>query len=168
MTALLIRPVAPADTHAVLTVLHAAHAANLANGFNFTAATITNADLLPRLNPAHFHVAVSAGRLVGTIEVKPAELLRQWGFYLLAVAPEAAGLGVGKKLIRYAETMATAAGATEMTLDTPEGHGWLPAFYAGLGYRQVGTQQFDGKHYRSIMMTKALASQALCAGAPAT
>ena len=156
----LIRPVRPAtEAEAVRALLHAAHAWNLANGFNFTAADITAEELGPHLVPARFWVAeATGGALLGSIEVKvDPDDARDQRFHLLAVAPEAAGSGVGRALVAHAEAIARAEGARRLTLDTPEGHPWLPAFYGRLGYTPFGHVQWEGKRYRSVLMGKDLA-----------
>jgi GNAT superfamily N-acetyltransferase len=153
---MVIRPVQAPDLPAVQRLLRAAHAGNLADGFNFTAATITLEALEPRLDPAHFAVAMANGRLVGCIEVKPDEDLGGWSFHLLAVDPTATGGGIGRALVAHAEAQASARGADRLLLDTPETHPWLPAFYERLGYRAVHTVQWEGKHYRSVVMVKDL------------
>lgn len=151
-----IRPVEPGEDTAVQALLHQAHAWNLANGFNFTAADITLAALAPRLDPARFFVAERAGRLVGTVEVKPEPEPPDWGFHLLAVAPEAKGSGVGKALVAHAEALGRAAGAPRMIMDTPENHPWLPGFYRAQGYEAFDYKRWDGKLYRSVLMAKPL------------
>jgi GNAT superfamily N-acetyltransferase len=150
-----IRSVAPADAPAVLALLHAAHAWNLAHGFNFTAADITAEALAPRLDPRHFFVAVDAA-LVGTIEVKPEKTGPDWGFHLLAVDPRAKRGGVGKALVAHAERVGREAGAPRLILDTPESHPWLPAYYERLGYERIGTDRWEGKNYSSVLMAKEL------------
>ena len=158
----MIRPVRPAEEgEAVRALLHAAHAWNLAHGFNFTAADIPAAELAPRLDPARFWVAEAAGGLVGTIEVKPDDddphAMR---FHLLAVAPAASGGGVGRALVAHAEAVARAAGARRLTLDTPDSHPWLPAFYRRLGFVPFGHVRWEGKRYRSVLMAKDLQAPA--------
>jgi predicted N-acetyltransferase YhbS len=156
MARMLIRAATPADALDVLALLHAAHAWNLANGFNFTAADISAQDLAPRLDPAHFFVAEAEGRIVGTIEVKPEKTGPDWGFHLLAVDPSAKRGGIGRALVAHAEALGRAAGAPRMILDTPESHPWLPAYYEKLGYMPIGTDRWEGKRYRSVLMAKSL------------
>lgn len=151
-----IRPVRPDEAEAVLALLHEAHAWNLANGFNFTAADMPMAELRPRLVPSNFFVADAAGRLVGTIEVTPHGHPEVWSFHLLAVDPALAGGGVGRALVGFAEGHAARQGAARLELDTPETHPWLPAFYRRLGYEVYDTTQWEGKRYRSVLMAKAL------------
>lgn len=158
----MIRPVRPTDAGAIQALLHAAHAWNLANGFNFTAADIDMPDLLPRLDPERFFVAEIFERLIATIEVKPEKDQTEvepgptWGFHLLAVAPDCGLKGVGALLVAFGETVAMKAGASRMTLDTPENHPWLPAYYAKSGYVTYDRVQWEGKHYPSILMAKDL------------
>lgn len=169
-----IRPIAATESEAARALLHAAHAWNLANGFNFTAADISAAELAPRLDPATFFVAVALNaELLGTSELKPAELLGtselkpeepkdpwhvpgDWGLHLLAVAPEAVGQGVGRALVDHAEALAVAAGSPRLVLDTPANHPWLPDFYRRLGYRDIATYRWDGKLYVSAILAKRL------------
>jgi GNAT superfamily N-acetyltransferase len=133
-----------------------AHAWNLANGFNFTAATITAEDVAPRIAGGHLFITLLDGRVVGTVEVRPEKQPGLWSLHLLAVAPELAGTGLGKQLIAFAESQAQIEGAERLRLDTPENHPWLPAFYEKLGYRTTGTAQWEGKQYRSVLMEKTL------------
>jgi GNAT superfamily N-acetyltransferase len=151
-----IRAARPADAPAALAVLHAAHAWNLANGFNFTAATMSLDELSRRMAPETFFVAEAAGRLVGTVEVAPEPEPGLWGLHLLGVDPSAEGRGVGRALVAFAEAHAAAHGAEAHRLDTPEPHPWLPSFYCRLGYTHTGTVQWEGKHYRSVFLTKRL------------
>lgn len=151
-----IRPVHAGEAEAARALMHAAHAWNMANGFNFTAGFISVEELLPRLAPASFFVAAEGLRLLGTIEVLPEPEPGRWGFHLLAVAPAAAGRGVGRALVAHAEAVAAEAGGRELILDTPENHPWLPAFYTRLGYEPFGTTHWEGKLYRSVLMRKPL------------
>jgi GNAT superfamily N-acetyltransferase len=157
----IIRPVTPEDAAAALGLMHAAHAWNLANGFNFTAADISAEALAPRLDPATFFVAANE-TLLGTVEIKPEvpmdpwHVPGDWGLHLLAVAPEAAGRGVGRALVDHAEALARAAGAARLVLDTPQHHPWLPAFYRRLGYVDIDAIRWDGKHYVSTILAKPL------------
>lgn len=146
----------PDNAAAAAAVMRRAHAWNLANGFNFTAATITAEDVAPRIAAGHLFVALLDGRVVGTVEIRPEAERGVWGLHLLSVAPELAGSGVGRKLVAFAESQALIEGAERVRLDTPENHPWLPAYYEKLGYRTVGTAQWEGKQYRSVLMEKAL------------
>ena len=56
---------------------------------------------------------------------------------MLGVLPEAQGRGIGRALMREAETRAVAAGKTEMTLHTTELMGAARAMYEALGYTRM-------------------------------
>lgn len=154
MATVTIRPVRPHEAPRVLAVLHAAHAWNLAHGFNFTAATIALDELIPHLSPESFHVADRRGQILGTIEITPWDEPGAWSFHLLAVDPRANGQGIGRALVSFAEAFVAARGGTALVLDTPETHPWLPGFYRRLGYEPAGMTQWEGKHYRSIFLRK--------------
>lgn len=63
------------------------------------------------------------------------------GAYLgmLSVDPALQGMGLGTRLVRIAEAMAEAMGATHMTLRIVNLREELERWYKGLGYRPVGT-----------------------------
>jgi ribosomal protein S18 acetylase RimI-like enzyme len=63
-------------------------------------------------------------------------------FGMLSVAPELQGMGLGVRLVRVAEAMAEAAGATSMTLRILSLREELSRWYKSLGYREVGTAPF--------------------------
>ena len=154
--AVAIRSARPEDAEAALAVMHAAHAWNLANGFNFTAVTMTLPELAARLAPETFFVAEREGRVIGTVEVQPEAEAGLWGLHLLAVDPGVPEKGVGRALVAFAERLAAAGGGEWLRLDTPETHPWLPGFYERLGYARTGTVQWEGKLYRSVLLTKAI------------
>lgn len=153
-----IRPAGPQDGPAALRVLHAAHAWNMANGFNFTAASMDLPTLVARMRPETFFVAEHGGRLVGTVEVLPDEAPGLWSLHLLGVDPAFGPRGLGRALVAFAERHAREHGATLMRLDTPENHPWLPGYYQRLGYHVTGTVQWEGKRYRSVWLTKVLST----------
>ena len=74
-----------------------------------------------------------------------------------AVDPQLQGGGLGRALMARAEQWAREHGFHELALDTAEPATHLVAFYARLGYRPVGHVQWQGKAYRSVVMSKALA-----------
>lgn len=64
-------------------------------------------------------------------------------FGMLSVRPGLQGMGLGKRLVRIAEAMAEATGATAMTLRIINLREELGRWYRSLGYREVGTTPFD-------------------------
>ncbi|MBM3267039.1 MAG: GNAT family N-acetyltransferase [Candidatus Sericytochromatia bacterium] len=169
-----IRPAQAADAPAACAIMHEAHAWNLAHGFNFTAATVTPADLLDRFATATYFVAEIDGRIVGTVSIEP-DLPGQdphivhrdppepdpgdWALHNLAVAGSAGGAGLGRALVRHVEAAARQAGGRRMVLDTPENHPWLPGYYEKMGYRRIGHIQWLGKTYRSVLLGRPVVSR---------
>jgi ribosomal protein S18 acetylase RimI-like enzyme len=60
-------------------------------------------------------------------------------FGMLSVSPEVQGRGLGRRLVRVAEAMAEASGATSMSLRIINLREELSRWYRSLGYREVGT-----------------------------
>jgi len=63
-------------------------------------------------------------------------------FGMLSVLPELQGKGLGLRLVRVAEAMAEASGATSMRLRIINLREELSRWYRSLGYREVGTTPF--------------------------
>jgi len=68
-------------------------------------------------------------------------------FGMLSVLPELQGMGLGGRLVRVAEAMAEATGATSMRLRVINLRGELVRWYRSLGYREVGTAPY---HHGSV------------------
>lgn len=64
-------------------------------------------------------------------------------FGMLAVQPELQGMGLGTRLVRIAEALGEAMGATMMTLRIVNLREELHRWYRSLGYRDVGTAPYD-------------------------
>ncbi len=69
-------------------------------------------------------------------------------FGMLSVRPGLQGMGLGKRLVRIAEAMAEATGASTMTLRIVNLREELGRWYRGLGYREVGTSPFDHRRVK--------------------
>jgi GNAT superfamily N-acetyltransferase len=63
-------------------------------------------------------------------------------FGMLSVDPALQGMGLGTRLVRIAEAMAEAMGATHMTLKIVNLREELERWYKGLGYRPIGTSPY--------------------------
>ena len=63
-------------------------------------------------------------------------------FGMLSVDPALQGMGLGTRLVRIAEAMAEAMGATHMTLRIVSLREELERWYKSLGYRPVGTSLY--------------------------
>lgn len=148
---LVIRRSTGDDAPAVRDLLHRAHAANLAAGFNFSAATIGMQEMQEWIARGEGYVLAEGERIVGTVT-----LWDDGRVGALGVDPERSGAGYGARLMAFAENCARRKGWARLKLDTPITHPWLPEFYRRLGYWQVGTAHWEGKRYDSVIMDKAL------------
>ena len=168
-----IRPLAPQDSIEALTaLLHASYASLAAQGWNFTAVDQSVAMTRERLAGAQAFVAEQGGRLVGTIAVRgpkpageayiadpPPPLYTTAGTAILSqlgVHPDWRGQRLAEALIDAAEAWAAAQGHHQIALDTAEPAIALRARYTRRGYAEVGTVQWAGKTYRSVLMCKPL------------
>jgi uncharacterized damage-inducible protein DinB/GNAT superfamily N-acetyltransferase len=177
MPDLVIRPLQPADDLGALTaMLNRAYAALAAAGMNFTAATQDAATTRQRVARGGCLVAVdAAGGPVGSVCIaRPYDAatdpwvaearwlqapdtahLNQFG-----IEPALQRAGLGTRLLAAAEQWAREQGFARMVLDTAEPAAHLRAWYARLGYAEVGSVQWQGKTYRSVMMRKNLVDPA--------
>lgn len=146
-----VRRAGPEEAEEVRRLLHRAHARNLANGFNFTAATISLDEMQRVMAHEETYVLEEAGELRGTVTLWSDGTLGKLG-----VDPEAGGRGFGARLIAFVEERAREKGWTRLELDTPVTHPWLPAFYQRHGYRPVRKVHWEGKLYDSVVMEKEL------------
>lgn len=62
---------------------------------------------------------------------------------MLSVEPTLQGMGLGTRLVRIAEAMCEAMGATAVRLRIVNLREELARWYRGLGYREVGTAPYD-------------------------
>ncbi len=163
---LVVRALAYTDSIAAVTeLLHAAYARLGAMGFNYTAVDQTEEVTRQRIGRGDCLVAVDDGVLVGTImfhapgrssgcpcyERLDVATIGQFG-----VLPDRQGDGIGLRLLQEAERLAVASGATELALDTSEEADHLVSWYEREGFRFVEHAQWEGKTYRSVIMSKRL------------
>lgn len=163
---MLIRLLQPTDSIAVLTeLLHAAYAKLGAMGFNYTAVDQSEEVTRKRIEQGDCLVAVDDTTLTGTLMLyapgrsKGSSWYERWDVAAIGqfgVLPGAQGRGVGNLLLNEAVRRATIAGAAELALDTSEGADHLIAWYERHGFRFVEHAQWEGKTYRSVIMSKAL------------
>jgi GNAT superfamily N-acetyltransferase len=175
MTAIAIRPFEASDCVETLTrLLHAAYASLAAQGWNFTAVDQSVDVTRQRLADAQSFVAEVDGRLVGTVAVRgpkpageayiadpPPPLYTVPGTAILSqlgVHPDWRGQGLAEALIDVAEAWAQTQAHRQIALDTAEPAAALRARYARRGYAEVGSVQWQGKTYRSVLMCKPLAA----------
>lgn len=160
-----IRALAPSDSIEKLTeLLHAAYAQLAALGFNYTAVDQTEEVTRRRILGGECYVACDDNEIIGTIMFYP----RARGGCAWLERPDVAGVGqlgilpswqrrgIGTALMAWSEKRARSIGATEIALDTSEGATHLIRWYTALGYRQVDIVQWNGKTYRSLILSKTL------------
>lgn len=146
-------------------LLHRGYARLGAMGLNYTAVDQAPTVTAARIAGGKCFVAVASGKFVGTVLVKPPERdsaceyfrkgyvasLRQF-----AVDPIFQGQGIGARLIATCEQWAKDAGYTELALDTAEPATHLVDLYSRLGFLAVGSVQWTGKVYKSVVMSKVI------------
>ena len=99
-------------------------------------------DYIKRVSMGRVHVAVVGEQVVGLIVLEPCD-----GYLLVenvAVDPVRQRGGVGRTLMRFAETVAETLGLAELWLYTNEAMTENLAFYPRLGYEKVGRRNQDG------------------------
>lgn len=101
-------------------------------------------EIAPLVESGSFLVLEYAGGLCAAVLVQgPGQRtgVPPSGAYLgmLSVLPELQGMGLGLRLVRVAEAMAEATGATSMSLRILNLREELSRWYRSLGYREVGT-----------------------------
>ena len=164
---IIIRRFGASDSIEELTgLLHRAYAALGTMGLNYTAVDQEESVTRRRVDRGDCFVASCGDVLIGTITVyrqgtlNVCEWYRKPGtavFGQFAVAPSHQGKGIGGRLLDVAERRALEWGATDLACDTAEPATHLIDWYARRGYREVDHVQWEGKTYRSVVMSKPLA-----------
>jgi GNAT superfamily N-acetyltransferase len=161
-----IRSLVETDSLADLTeLLHDAYRGLGDMGLNYTAVDQDAATTLRRIQRGHCLVAELNGRIIGTVTWYPPGVVGHCAWYgrpdvavfgQFGVRPENQGHGAGSLLITEVERLARGHGAGELALDTAVPATHLIEYYRRRGFRQVETAQWEGKTYRSVIMSKAL------------
>jgi predicted N-acetyltransferase YhbS len=162
-----IRRLSAFDSITELTkLLNAAYAQLHALGFNYTAVDQPDDVTRQRIADGECYLAMDGTRMVGTILFRRHPRGCAWyerphvaAVHQFGVLPTAQRHGLGSQLMRLAETRAVETGAAEIALDTAEGALHLVDWYGRLGYRHVATEQWQGKTYRSVILSKSLGVQ---------
>jgi ribosomal protein S18 acetylase RimI-like enzyme len=164
--AITIRLLNPSDSIADLTaLLHSAYSGLQKLGFNYTAVDQSEEVTRRRIDGGECYLAFDDDRLVGSILFRRRprgcawyEQLHVAAIHQFAVSPTIQRRGIGFELMRLSEQRARETGATELALDTAEGATHLVEWYKRLGYRKVAIEQWRGKTYRSLILSKQLGS----------
>ncbi len=159
-----LRQLTPDDSITALTaLLHAAYASLGAIGLNYTAVDQSDEVTLRRIAGGECWLALDGDALIGTVLFRPPGVSRGTPHFerptvaslgQFAVAPSRQREGVGAILMRHAEIRAREIGAAELALDTAEGAAHLIAWYGRQGFRFVEYAQWEGKTYRTLVMSK--------------
>jgi GNAT superfamily N-acetyltransferase len=151
--------------HELTGMLHRAFAPLGRMGLNCTCVDQSVEMTRQRIAQGECYVAVFAGRLVATITLYAPDSGSESAWYhrhdvasihQLGVDPEFQGKGLGSGLLEFAEGWARVQGYRELALDTAQPATHLLAFYGAHGYRIVETLPFQGKLYRSVVLSKSL------------
>ncbi|HET7542133.1 MAG TPA: GNAT family N-acetyltransferase [Polyangiaceae bacterium] len=147
-------------------LLHRAYATLGARGLNYTAVDQSVISTREQIARKECYLAFVGCRMVGTLllgAAGPRQLDCEWyrrpGVWIIgrfAVEPALQGQGIGSQMLALAEQRARSQGALEAALDTAEGAEHLVELYEKRGYRRVGYVQWEGKSYRSLVLSKAL------------
>ncbi len=135
-----IRPAQPSDELAIQTCANLAYHGYVALMGQKPAPMV--ADFAALIAAGHVHVAESAHNVLGFIVFYQ----KSDGFMLenVAVRPDAAGQGIGKRLIAVCEMAAQRSGATSVHLYTNEKMTANLSIYPHLGYRETDRKTEDG------------------------
>ena len=131
-------------------------------GCNITAASQTVETTAHRVGKGDCFVAEVDGRLVGT-----ATLVKEFGpedpeeykdpqtvvLGQFGVLPEFRKLGVGLALMDAVKLQAFQMGYATLALDTPQPATHLIEYYQRRGFKLVGSVQWPGKTYLSVLMS---------------
>lgn len=127
-----IRPAAPADLDALLALEDAVFPGDRLDRRNFRHAVAS---------PSIVALVVERdGRLAGYALVETRRRTRVARLSSIAVAPEAAGSGLGRTLLAAAETEAAARGARALRLEVRADNPRAARLYERAGYRRTGRE----------------------------
>lgn len=166
-----IRSLSASDDIGCLTeVIHAAYGPQAAKGLRYWGTYQSVDDTRNRFASGHGMVAERAGKLVGTITVRPPQLesqvelyrdLHTWTICQFAVTPELKGAGVGRSLHDAAVSHIIFNGGCKMALDTAAPATSLIEMYRAWGYELAGEVDWrPHTNYVSVLMSKMLTPKA--------
>ena len=147
----LVRPATPEDLEDVArTTVDAYVAANqLEDGPDGAYGRVLG-DAAARLRDAVFLVAVRQGSIVGTVTIcpegSPFREIGQGGeveFRFLAVAPSVWGHGIGRLLVNYCQSYASAAGSERLVIGVRDTNVEAIAMYERCGFAHTPTRDWE-------------------------
>lgn len=123
----------------------------------------TRNDALGALKAGTLYVAEAEGRVVACVNlnhIQPPEYSKiNWSLeasgddvlviHTLCIPPEMAGKGLGKTFVEFSERLAKEKGCRTIRLDTYEGNIPAASLYRKLGYKYVGSAEFN---FQNVIM----------------
>lgn len=153
------------DIEELTELVHRAYKQLADMGLNYTAVDQDSTVTRRRIRDCYCLIAEINGSIVGTVSYYAPGLNTYCDWYArdgvsiigqFAVLPEYQGSGIGSRLLSFVEAMAINDGSKELALDTAEPAVHLHRFYGKRGYRHVDYANWEGKTYRSVIMSKKL------------
>ncbi|MDQ6766751.1 MAG: GNAT family N-acetyltransferase [Candidatus Eremiobacteraeota bacterium] len=166
-TLVTIRALLPSDSLAEITaLLHRSYRPLAAAGLNYSATSQDVETTRGRMKNGICIVGTVDERIIATLTLyRPGHDACAWYarpdvavFGQFAVDPEFQRKGIGSHLIHLAEQLAPSLGAVELALDTAEDATQLIKSYEKRGYRFVEFARWQGKTYRSVIMSKSIST----------
>ena len=159
-----IRSLVASDSiHELTALLHEAYAGLGAMGLNYTAVDQSPNVTAERITGCTCFVAEEDGRLLGTATIRGPYERSDCAHYTepdvaivnqVAVRPSLQGLGLGGALLAVCSSWARQQGYRRLALDTAIPAAHLVALYKKLGFEEVAQVQWDGKRYRSVVLSR--------------
>jgi len=153
---------------AITRLLHDAYAPLAAMGLRYTATHQDDEVTLSRLQRGIAFIGELDGDIVATVTLYPTAgansscaWYREPGvFYFgqFAVRPDLQRHGLGRHMIAMLENETIARNGRELALDTAEPAHHLRQWYEKLGYRFIEYADWSSTNYRSVILSKSLAS----------
>ena len=134
-------------------------------GFNYTAAYQDENVTFRRINKGTCYIIKRENELIATITYSNTFQARGCSWYnkenvakinQFAVHPKFQKIGLGSKILEIMEDIAKQDGAKELALDTAEGVDYLIEYNKKRGYRFIEFAQWEGKNYRTVILSKNL------------
>lgn len=155
---------------AITRLLHEAYAPLAAMGLRYTATHQNDEVTRSRLSRGIPWVAEQDGEIVATVTLYPTSSGSgscRWyqkpgvfSFGQFAVRPDLQRHGLGARMISMLEAEAACRGALELALDTAENAYHLIRWYERFGFRFIEHMSWGNTNYRSVILSKTLASAA--------
>ncbi len=149
----------------ITALLHRAYAELGRMGLNYTAVDQSEATTLWRCREGETCLAVVGGAIVGTITLTPPDpdddvvdyrAPNMAHFQQFGVEPAWQGKGIGRLFLDWAESRAAELGFERISCDTAEPAQHIVELYQRRGYMFSSYHQWEGKHYRSVILVKPL------------